>query len=750
MTAPDLLGFFESIYGTEDSGYIELKTDDFQTSRWFSWPDDRQYIVRYLDMRRSEDVWFSAMLFDQKDRHAENATVTQAVYMDADECEPERFRVKPSYAVQTSEGHWQCWWLLNKPYPATDVSEIAHKIAVSHKKHGCDQSGWIPSKMMRVPGSTNTRYDIPFRVRYQEPVTATVYTMSDLIDAYGDVSLDKAAVVNNDLPSRLPQATETIGKIPSDLYDLYSEDVPEGGSWSSRMWRLMMGLFEAGFTREEVFVVGKRARCNKYDPEHAGKRTQQGNEIPLRRDPEGTLWAEVLKAEAAWQQGEKTPAAEVVVEPGDDMELFGFRQKAIKPNFLTAEERQMVKDEPSFIDEYTAWVASRTDSAPRYQRSLAYMLLSCVYGNLGYIEPMFGRMDLNLWLMILGDTTFTRKSTARKLFLMVLHEFERATTQIVDIGSDFTPEGLNRELSERSGQVSLVHRDEVQGWFNEVFNKSYMMGAVERMTDMYDGRVMGTLRAGKDSGIKTRAQVVFNILGMGIKAEIARVLTDDHFKSGFLARFLWASAETPKTITPEMVLVKQREVDHDSISHDEYVDDLVDHFTEQHLALGAAEGRKVKILMTELALERYDEWVLKIMGVTDPSFREVSDTMVPSTERLRYSVWKSAALLALHEGFTVIEYRHLLHALAQAELWYEDMSIMAGTIASSEYERQVNDVLAYIASSPNGKRTKASVYRKFASWRVNVVELWLDTAIKSGMLIDTPSHLILRGHEDAE
>src|SRR5690606_35905342 len=126
------------------------KTDNFETSRWFAWPDDRNYMARYLDMRKDEDVWFSAMLFSEKDRHAENATVTQAVYMDADECAPERFRLTPSYSVQTSEGHWQCWWLLDQPYPAADVSEIAHKIAVAHKKHGCDQSGWIPAKMMRV------------------------------------------------------------------------------------------------------------------------------------------------------------------------------------------------------------------------------------------------------------------------------------------------------------------------------------------------------------------------------------------------------------------------------------------------------------------------------------------------------------------------------------------------------------------------------------------------------------------------
>lgn len=750
MTTPDIGTFLESIYGTEDSGYIEFKTDGFETSRWFAWPDQRKYIVTYLGMRRDEDVWLPAMLFSEKDRHAENATVTKAVYMDADACPPERFRLKPSYVIETSEGHWQCWWLLDKTYPAEDVSEIAHKIAVAHKPHGCDPSGWIPAKMMRVPGSTNTKYDIPFRVRYDERYEPTVYTMSDLLDAYGDISLERAAVVNDELPSRLPRTVDVVGEFAErcpDLFDLYRTDVPEGGSWSERMWRLLMGMLDAGFSREEIFVVAKNARCNKYDPEHAGKMTQKGSRIPLRQDPDGTLWREVLKAEAEYQKGERAPEPEVVVVEDDDTEMFGFRQKSIKASFLTDDERALVADQPSFIDEYVAWVKTRTDAAERYQRSLAYLLLSCVYGNLGYISPQFGRMDLNLWLMILGDTTFTRKSTSRSLFLKVLHEFERATSQQVDIGSDFTPEGLTRELSERPNQVSLVHRDEIQGWFHEIYNKTYMSGSIERMTDLYDGRVMGTLRAGKDASIKTRAQVVFNILGMGIKDEIARVLTDDHFKSGFLARFLWASAETPQ-VTRDLVLVKQREVDHDSISHDEFIDETVMWFEERLIALGAADGQKTKMLMDEVTMERYNEWVLQISGVTDPSFRNVSDTVKPSTERLRYSVWKAAALLAIHEGSPRIEIRHLLHVLAQAELWYEDMTLMAGAISSSEYERQVNDLINYVATASNGQRTKAAVYRKFAAWRVNVVELWLDTAIKTGMLIDTGSHLVMRGREN--
>lgn len=738
--------FLNSILGTERDGYIEIKTDDFQLSRWFEWPGKRSLISKYVGLRKDEDAWFSAMLFRKTDRHAENATTTHAVYMDADTCAPENFRLEPSWVIATSEGRWQCYWALDKDYPALDVWNAAHRIAVAHKRQGCDQSGWVPSKMMRVPGTTNLKRAIPYRVHVTEH-NDNVYTLAEIEEAYSDIDLRAVTVQSDKIPEVLPRTIDVVNKIPNDVFDLYDEEVPEGGSWSERMWALLMALFEDGFTPDEAFVVARAARCNKYDPKNAGKLTQSGVKIPVRKDPDGVLWAEVQKALASYQDGiTEPPERDTEAEEGviQQSEVVG---SVTKPEFLTPEERELVEDNPSFIDDYSEWVATKTDSAPRYQRSLAWLLLSNAYGHVAYINTAFGRMDLNLWLLIMGDSTFTRKSTARTLFLRVLHEYERQVLFKIDIGSDFTSEGLNKTLAERDGLTSLIHRDEIHGFFHEIFNKAYMAGAVERMTELYDGKVQVSLRANKDSGQNKRAHTTFSILGLGIREELADVLTAKHFRSGFLARFLWSVADTPDQITRDMVIINERHDEHDSISQDATIDMFVESFMENVNRI--PDGTRQKIMFDPEAKERFDEWCVQVAGVTDQKYRTEHTSVVPAVERMKISVWKSAALLAFHTGSYTIEMYHLLHALAQAELWYEDMMRMATMISASDFERKVGKVEQYIAEAPNGLRRRSSIYRKFSSFRTHEVDEWIDALVKGGIVEGNKELSIVRNHADS-
>src|SRR5690606_6894797 len=134
-----------------------------------------------------------------------------------------------------------------------------------------------------------------------------VYTLAEIEEAYSDIDLRAVTVQSDKIPEVLPRTIDVVNKIPNDDFDLYDEEVPEGGSWSERMWALLMALFEDGFTLDEAFVVARAARCNKYDPKNAGKLTQSGVKIPVRKDPDGVLWAEVQKALASYQDGITEP-----------------------------------------------------------------------------------------------------------------------------------------------------------------------------------------------------------------------------------------------------------------------------------------------------------------------------------------------------------------------------------------------------------------------------------------------------------
>lgn len=732
--------FFSRIYGNDTEGLIEIATDNFQTNRWFEWPRQKEFLTKYINLRKNEDVWFSVNLYKERERVAENATYGQAVYMDADTCHPDNFRVPPSIIVESSPGKWQCFWLLDEATPVQEIQHVAHQISIAHEKQGCDKSGWIPTKMLRVPTTSNLKYDIPARVKITGG-NEEVYTLDTIAAAYSDIPVTQEVIERSlAIPAYLPKAISVIEKIPTDIDHLYYDPVPPKGSWSERMWAFMLGCFQSGFTREEVFVVALRAKCNKYDPSNVGKLTQTGVPIPRRPDPEGTLWNEVLKAEKAFNEGETAAQIAQTPEEGED----GLRKEIKEAKFLTNEEREYLRDlGPTFVDRYCSWVSRKTDSSYVYQRSLAIQLMSSIYGRAAYIVPQFGVMDLNIWVLIIGDTTYSRKSTARSLYLKALHRAENLIGLRIDIGSDFTPEGLNSALAQRDGQASLVHRDEIHGFFNEMFTKGYMAGAVERLTDLYDGKVQVTMRATKGASQDKRVSTVLNVLGLGTPEGIGEVLDERHFQSGFLARFVWAHAEPPRVVTKEMVEIKEATVTHDSVTGDGELDDLVDELLSTYHSLTSTTKDRQRVRFTAEALDRFNEWSFLVTGVTDSDFISDDKSVKPSVERMRWSVYKTAALFALVEGVIEIEMRHILYALEQAEYWYASLLKMASLVSSSEHSKKVHEVEAFIATGKNLTRTKAAVFRHFDSYRTVEVSEWIDSLVSQGRVSDTRTHVTL-------
>jgi hypothetical protein len=679
--------------------------DNPSSERWFNWPADRDFIARYSEIRNEEDLYAAVSLFDSQVRSADTATVTHVVHADADTCPPEKFRLRPSIEVLTSEGHWHAWWIVDEEVTALAASEAAHRISNAHREDGCDR-GWPRAKLLRVPGTSNTKYGEP------QPVTAVytgeVYTLDTINDVYRDVSLTTEIVVNDQVPDDLPKARmleledelETAG-----LSNLYLQRPQEGESWSERQYKLELELFRLGWDMQEVFCISRESSTNKYNPENAGGMTQSGVRIPKRQDPDGVLWREVQRAFAEY---ELTKDIEVE-RSATAVKVF------TRPEFLMPDERKYVKENPCFIDEYTAWVAKRTDSAETYQRSLAFLLLSTIYGGRGYIPLRWSpHLELNLWMLLLGDTTSTRKSTAKSFYLRAVHTYESQTGEKLDIGSEATPEALVRVLGERDALVSVLHKDEVVGMFKEFLTKNYMSGAIETYTELYDGNVPVVLRASKDSGNKNRAKTIFNFVGVGIREGVAEVLTKSHFQSGYLARMLWAVADPqPRQAGSEDIAYADEQTAEERQQFDAEMAAIVAPFLKRQRQFTLANP--VPMRMDRATQTRYNKWAEA--GKTLAEKSGDNNVLVPSFERMRDSVLKASALLAMHEGEEEVTIRHFLHTLAQAELWFNDMVRMSVEVSSSEFERRCNDIEGFIASGKDKKHLESTVRKKFARYK---------------------------------
>jgi len=695
--------FFSAIFG-DGTGLATIVTrhptsNELTDQKFFEYPAQLGDMVAHSEKHKDGDVYFSPILYKSARRIKENAKTLQVVYADADACGPENFMVEPSISVQTSEGRWHTYWILDQQANPQVVSLLAKKIAYAHSHQGCDKSGWNTTKLLRVPNTMNRKEG------KDSPVVATsngsIYSLQQIQDAYGDVEVEPIReLATLDLPTEFPQLIKVMGRLQSnpEIVGLYMEQPSPKADMSKLLWKLEIELFRQGLTAEEVFVVAKNAKCNKY---HSPNR-------PKRLDADGDLWREVQRAQEAHRSQDPNEAIVVSI----DEESKPQRSTEVA-KFLSEDEIYDVRIAKSFVDDYCDWALAKTDAALPYQIASAFTVLSCVFSDIGYAVPKYGKMGLNLWFMVLGETTLTRKSTSRNLMLKVVREFEKFSGYQIDIGSDATPEGVTGILAERDGKTSLLHRDEVQGMFKDFINKTYMASAAERFTELYDGHVPVVIRSGKGKSQTERAETNFLMYLMGITSKVADVLTTEYFRSGFLARFIYVLADTPPR-TKQSEDIQQAD-EYEVIVKDVALEKLVRGLYESVTfwqKKGAPSPRPIRL--SQPALDRFNRYKWE-MGEFADNHPE-RESIEPSRQRLALSVWKCAILLAMYEKQEEVKLHHMLTAIRYSEEWFNNLVKMASAISASEWQRDV-DKLEALVMDRGGKIRYEEAYRKFNNKR---------------------------------
>lgn len=692
--------FLEAVLGS-GAGYATLVTKDAKgvptVQKFFSYPDDIEEMSAHAEKFSEQDVYFSPILYYEQRRIRENAKTVSVVYADADTCHPDNFRIEPSISVETSKDRWHCYWILDGEADPQRVANLAKKIAYAHRDQGCDVSGWNPTKLLRVAGTSNLKYEESFRVTPSGP--GIVYSIEELEEGYKDVKVESVPdLADAPMPEQTPELIKVLSKISSnrEILSLYMEEPTGSSDMSKMLWRLELELFRQGLSAEEVFVVAKNAKCNKY---HHPSR-------PKRSDADGDLWREVQRAQQSFGN-DNAP-----VEPLEDIQADTEK----KIDFLNSDERIVVQANHTFIDRYCAWAGRKTDGAVEYQVASAFTVLSSAFSDIGAAAPRYGKMGLNLWFMLLGETTRSRKSTSRQLMLRMITAYEKFVGYQIDIGSNATGEALVKHLAGRDKLTSLFHRDEVQGMFKEFVTKTYMAAAADQYTELYDGKVPVMLRStGANTGIKAlqteRAETNFIMYLMGITSKVSEILTADYFRSGFLARFIYVVADAPERTRESEDLAQANP--NETFSKDGEMEDLIRSVYDSALWWQKQGGTFPRpILLSEDALKRFNQFKWDMGEFTHGHNHE--ESIEPSRQRLALSIWKIAILLAMYERSLQVELRHMLIAIHYGEGWFKNLVRMAGAISASDWQREVDSLEALITSK-GGRIRYEEAFKKFGN-----------------------------------
>lgn len=723
--------FFEVLYGSgaESLGgwmFIAAFPGDGQFSassgptqrKWFLWPDEAEKVLAHVVRNREKDLYTSPTLFiTNTSAKANNAKCGRTVYVDADECHPVNFRVIPTMVIETSSNRYQAFWVIDGSDDAHDpevLSRYSRRVAHKHLNAGCDPSGFSIGHLYRIPGSHNNKPEVGGH-QVRAKVTGRPKTLTDFDQLYAATE-PKQRIDVPPVPDRLPSRDEAVREIQDNpvMWSLYHTAGEQGHDTASRsqiMWKFMCELSRLGFNRPTALVLCITAKSNKYrDNSRDGGLEDIWRQLckafadPANRPP---------KTAQEFDQLDQTRTREAVGRVVADHRgnIRGAAPiRGIPQQFVDSDEWDAVPHD-TLADRYEKWALDQTDAAVQFHRAAILTVIATICGDFGAPGTRFRMGPLNLWFLILGGTTRSRKTTARHYGLDMLNDLHTEDQEYYyDLGSDITGEGVNIELASRPGRSVLIHRDEFHGMLSEMYKKTYLHGLKERLASLYDGRTQGRLRATGEKKVAS-ARTALNMYMTGVTERVCEELDADDFASGFLNRFLYVHAPAPPW-SKESVLIRQKdrgELD-TGVDLSSFTSELADIRQYWQRRVPKPGVGKVPILLDEPALKRFNRFAIEASEIAKD--HELADILEPAMDRTVKSVLKVIYVLAMCRKSYEAAVPDVLKALSWAEHWVGDLVFVAYNVHATAWSRRMDEVQRALATFEGDAIPYNSLYKK--------------------------------------
>lgn len=703
--------FFRTAFGPKARGFLciaLLATQHGQkklTERFFEYPRQIDSIVDAVQQGMLDsNVYYCPMLFSERKRRKETVAECPTAWADLDTCGPEKMKVTPTITVESSPGRFQALWRFEEPQVPHVAEDVSRRIAYYHASDGADRSGWDLTQLLRVPGTPNYKYSGTPTVVVTNIHRAS-YALNDF-ETYPEVRhaqfLKQPVPAGDQLPkeSALELFVKYRNSVMPMAYQLFNSE-PEG-SWSEPLWKMEMMCFEGGMTKEEVFVVAQEAACNKYKRDG--------------RDP-SYLWVDVCRAALKYQE---------------NVNAVFYQGASINP-LMDAAEQQIANSREGFVERYIEWASSLGDAATQYHQAGAFTILSALLSGRVALPTSYGNIVPNLWFMILGDTTLTRKSTAMDIAIDLLMEVDQDSV----LATDGSIEGLMQQLEARPKRPSIFLRDEFSGLLEMITKKDYYAGMAEVLTKLYDGKMQK--RVLRKETVTVRDPILL-ILAGGIRNRVQALLTHEHVSSGFIPRFIFVTAESDTSRIkplgpPTGMVLGNRGALIDEMQR------LIDHYGQQrtvHIkALGQTKPTDLsyEAHLTQDAWLRYNKLEADMLQCGLES--EKPDLMTPLFDRLAKSTLKAAVLLAAARQYdqqVKVEVFDILHAIKFCEQWRAYAIEVVNGIGKTVFERDLEKILRAIHKRPGiGRAQLMQSYHLTA----RQADQMFDTLIQRGQIAMT-------------
>lgn len=358
-------------------------------------------------------------------------------------------------------------------------------------------------------------------------------------------------------------------------------------------------------------------------------------------------------------------------------------------SLLTPEEKEFVRAHPTFIDLYLDAASQKGFLNPHYDIPAAWTLLSMAFGTRAII-PHGKPYGVNLWFLTLGESG-TGKTSSYDLLRQSLDLMFKDGETFYNLGANSSPEGMHEALLNRDGKPSMILHDEASDFFSALTKKDWLSGLKDQLARWYEGIVdpSSKLRLKELKG--KSAKTSFDINFMATPDRLLGLINTDMFETGFLARFNFGWADDPVD-DDRKYKVTRRHVTDTGAPPEAYalVADL----------FFALKGLPPLVLMDWT--QEAEDWLFEAHKQFDgiAKKRDHYEATGPAITRLKETMWKCAALLALWRGDRVINEVDAMTAIMYAEEWHNNIYRVVEAAGNGQFNQDCDKVEAHVLANP--------------------------------------------------
>lgn len=235
----------------------------------------------------NRDLYFCSTTLKNPQRRKENVLPSIYLWQDLDEVDPRKITPRPTIAWESSPHRYQALWKLDKHYTPSEIEYINRALA---KKVGADQGSWILTKVLRIPGTHNYKYEEAPQGRLMWKA-GKVYTQKEIVHFTEPETIDADTLLS-----------KYWDRIPERARNLLTVTEVSPGTRSDTLWYLEHELAKANIPLEEIYVIIKNSAWNKFKG-RSDEQTRLSSEIARAFEDEGGMGSSQKQSEDFSSQG---------------------------------------------------------------------------------------------------------------------------------------------------------------------------------------------------------------------------------------------------------------------------------------------------------------------------------------------------------------------------------------------------------------------------------------------------------------